>query len=102
VLGGVFFFLAAHAQAHTGHGLAPRLGNGRLAVFAVGQPGAVAQLCAGPLDGVIDSGVDLILDGAVACPTCRHDVSPMPVSGHQHRPGPTRPADVGLNAHGAG
>jgi hypothetical protein len=32
----------------------------------------LAQLRAGALDGVIDGRIDLVLDGAVACPTGCH------------------------------
>jgi hypothetical protein len=58
----------------------------------------VLELRAGALDGVINGGVDLVLDRTVACPTCRHDVSPMPVSDTQHRPGRWAGADARLNA----
>ena len=77
MLGGIFGFLAAYAQTYAGHGTSPRFRDGCLAFFTMGQPGAVAQLRTGALNGVVDGRVDLVLDGAVTCPTCGHDVSPM-------------------------
>jgi hypothetical protein len=66
-------FLAGDAQAHARQRLAPRLGDGGVAFFAMGQPRPLRQLTAGALDRVRDGGVDLVLYGAVACPTCSHD-----------------------------
>jgi hypothetical protein len=53
----------------------------------MGQPGTVAQLRAGALDRVIHGRVDLVLDGAVACPPCGHAASPIPLPERQHRSG---------------
>ena len=58
--------LAGDAQAHAGHGLAPRLGNRGIALLAMRQPGAARQLAARAPDGVVDGRVDLVLHGAIA------------------------------------
>src|SRR3546814_9489437 len=72
---GVFLvlrFLARHAQAHAGHGLAPRLGDRRVAFFAVTESGTLRQAAARALDRVLDGRVDLVLHSGVACPSFRH------------------------------
>jgi hypothetical protein len=51
--------LAGHAQAHARHRLAPRLGNGRIAFFAVRQPRTVGRLAARALDRIFHGRVDL-------------------------------------------
>ncbi len=68
----VLGFLAGNAQAHAGDGLAPRLGNLRVALFAALEAGALGQLVAHALDAVLDGGIDLVLHGAVAGPTRGH------------------------------
>src|SRR3546814_2561592 len=64
--------LAVHAQAHPGHGLAPRLGDFHVALLTTTQAGPLRQLAAHSLDRVLDGRVDLVLDGAIACPTGCH------------------------------
>jgi len=58
--------LAGHAKPHARHCLASGFGNGRVALLAVKEPRTLRQFAAGPLDCVLDGGVDLVLHGAVA------------------------------------
>src|SRR6185312_14754511 len=69
-------FLAIDAQPHAGHGLAPRLGDLRVALLAMREASPARQLAARALDGVVDRRVDLVLNGAVAGPACGHRKSP--------------------------
>src|SRR3546814_377212 len=46
--------LAVHAQAHAGHGLAPRLGDFHVALLTATQAGPLRQLAAHSLDRVLD------------------------------------------------
>jgi hypothetical protein len=64
--------LATHAQAHTGHCLASGFGNFGIAFLAMAEAGALRQSAAHALNPVFNCGVDLILNGAVTCPTCGH------------------------------
>src|SRR3546814_1407156 len=52
--------LAVHAQAHPGHGLAPRLGDFHVALLTTTQAGPLRQLAAHSLDRVLDGRVDLV------------------------------------------
>src|SRR5690606_4061507 len=65
-------FLARHAQAHAGHGLAPRLGDRRVAFLAVRQARTLRQAAARALDRVLDGRVDLVLHCGVARPSGCH------------------------------
>src|SRR5690606_27190792 len=69
---GIARFLAGHAQAHAGHGLAARFGDRGIAFLAVRQPRPLAKLAARALDRVLDGGVDLVLDRAVTRPSGCH------------------------------
>src|SRR3546814_19950500 len=60
--------LAVHAQAYAGHGLAPRLWDFPVALLTATQAGPLRPLAAHSLDRVLDGRVDLVLDGALACP----------------------------------
>src|SRR5436305_13661 len=50
----VFVGLAGHTQTHAGHGLAPRLGDLRIAFFAALQARTFRRLAAGTLDRIGD------------------------------------------------
>jgi hypothetical protein len=66
-------FLAVHAKANARHSLAPCFRNTGFTLFAALQTGTLAQLGARTLDAILDGGIDLVLDGTVACPTRCHD-----------------------------
>jgi len=68
--------LARNAQPHTRHSPASRQRDRRVAFLTVVQTGAVAQLAPRAGDRIIDSGVDLVLDRAVSCPTGGHGYPP--------------------------
>jgi hypothetical protein len=65
-------FLAGDAQADARQRLAPRLWNGLVAFFASRQTWPLRKLAPGTLDSILDGGIDLILHGAIAGPTCGH------------------------------
>ena len=69
-------FLAIDAEAHARDGLAPRLGNLRVAFLAARQARALGNAAARALDRVLDGRVDLVLHRAVAGPSCRHRPPP--------------------------
>src|SRR3546814_6730723 len=49
-----------------------RLGDFHVALLTATQAGPLRQLAAHSLDRVLDGRVDLVLDGAIACPTGCH------------------------------
>lgn len=65
--------LAVDAQAHAGNRPAPRLGDRRVALFAMGQALATGQLAARTSDGILDRAVDLFLHRTVVRPPAGHD-----------------------------
>jgi len=65
-------FLAGDAQLDAGNGLAARVGDGRIALPAKLRAFASRQPAAGTLDGILDTGVNLILYGTVTGPTTGH------------------------------
>src|SRR5690606_33499223 len=65
-------FLAADAQAHPRHGLAPRRWNRSVALLAARAARALRQLAARALDRILHGGVDLVLHRAIACPSGCH------------------------------
>src|SRR5690606_23168876 len=77
--------LAGHTQTHAGNGLAPRLRDRLVALFAVGQPRPLAQPAARARDRVLDGRVDLVLYGSVSRPTRCHGASGIR-SGEKHTP----------------
>src|SRR5699024_11010488 len=70
----VMVFLAGDTQTHAGHGFAPRLGDGFVAFFAMGETGSAAHLAAHALDRILYGRVDLVVDGVVAGPAGGHVV----------------------------
>src|SRR5690606_36356285 len=62
------------------HRAASRLGDGFAALLAVRPPRSRAQAAARALDRILHGGVDLVLHGAVACPTGRHMRPPLTVA----------------------
>jgi len=72
----VMRLLARHAQANPRDGLAPRQRDRRVAFLTVFQTRALAQLAPRAGNRIIDSGVDLVLDRAISCPTGGHGYPP--------------------------
>src|SRR5688500_8299408 len=69
-------FLAGHAEAYAGDCDPPRLRNGAPAVRAVREPRALRQSALRAQDAILHCRIDLILNRAIACPTCRHRTAP--------------------------
>src|SRR5690606_32999250 len=65
-------FLARYAQAHARNRQPPRLGDSLIAFLAMGKAGTLLQLASRPFDRVFDGCVNLVLHGAIACPSGCH------------------------------
>jgi vacuolar-type H+-ATPase subunit I/STV1 len=65
--------LALYAQAHTRHRNPPGLGYVPVAFFTMGQAIALTQAASGFVNRVFNTGVDLILHGAIPCPSSGHN-----------------------------
>src|SRR6185437_16100501 len=68
----VGIILTGEAEAHTGDGPAPRLQDFRATFGAVGEAGTLRQTAPRATNAVRHGRIDLILYGAVACPTRSH------------------------------
>jgi hypothetical protein len=68
----VTFFLARNTSPHASHGLAPCFWNHFGAIDTFEQAFAVSELTARAFDGVVDAGVNLILNSPVFSPASSH------------------------------
>jgi len=73
----IVLFLAADTQTDARDSQAPGLWNRLPAFFTISQSFTAWQPAACMLDRIFDTGVNLFLHGAIACPTSGHDVLPV-------------------------